>query len=487
MDKRKKQARKEQRRRESQRQARSARPSLDPAELERVLARSHAAIEAGQPEKAEVLLRKALRASPDHAQLLGNLVAALEPQDRLVEAVAVAERCAATHPELAAAHYTLGVVLQFSGDLARATACFRRTVELEPKNAAAWCDLALAKRFDDRADPDLAALRALVGKLPAGGEQRIALHFALGKALEDLGDFDASFEHYARGNRQMRARISYRREELQRLVDGTLAAQGPEYLHAGVSTLASDAAPILIVGMPRSGSSLVEQILASHPRVAGVGEVPDLAVTINTHVANPAARGETVAGWSAEEHARLGRAYVERLRRRAPDAQRVVDKFLINHLHVGFVHRALPNARVVHCVREAADNCFSCFKVRFASPVHFTYDLDELGHTYREVMRLMEHWHRHLPGRILDVRYEDLVADQEAETRRLLAFCGLEWDAACLRFHETRRRVSSASATQVRKPLYESSLGQWRNYERHLAPLLAALGPHAPPRAGHQP
>jgi hypothetical protein len=232
--------------------------------------------------------------------------------------------------------------------------------------------------------------------------------------------------------------------------------------------------------MPRSGSTLIEQILASHPDVFGAGETAVLGKALGPIGNNTIARVESVPKQSEQGLEKLGKLYVDRLQDLAPDAKRIADKFLLNFMHLGFLFRAVPNARIVHSTRDAMDNAFACYKVRFTSPLPFAYDLEELGHFHNQMQRLMAHWRQFMPDSILTMPYEGLVADQEAESRRLLEFCGLEWNDAVLDFHKTDRQVHSASSTQVRQPMYKGAVGRWKNYASHLDPLRKALGEFAP-------
>jgi hypothetical protein len=237
--------------------------------------------------------------------------------------------------------------------------------------------------------------------------------------------------------------------------------------------------PVLIVGMPRSGTSLVEQMLASHPRVFGAGELPDLATLaagLRDHAGAP--YPECVAVLDPQALRRCGENYVAGLRRRAPDAACITDKLPANFAHLGFLCLAVPNAHIVHVRRDPLDTCMSCFSKLFAEgQLHFAYDLGELGRYYQSYARLMDHWRAVLPpGAMLEVQYEELVADPEPQARRLLAHCALEWDGACLRFYQTRRPVRTLSAGQVREPLFRGSVGRARPYREWLGPLIEAMG-----------
>jgi hypothetical protein len=238
--------------------------------------------------------------------------------------------------------------------------------------------------------------------------------------------------------------------------------------------------PVFIVGMPRSGSSLLEQILSSHSRVFGAGEIDALqkAVARSLAVAPGTLRSfsEMVSTVSPDELRRLGRHYIDCVAALAPGADRIVDKMLTNFSHVGLIHLALPNARIIHARRDPIDSCLSCFGLLFADEQSHTYDLAELGRYYRAYAGLMRHWEEVLPdGVMLDVRYEDVVDDIEGQARRVIAHCGLEWEEQCLAFHQTKRPVRTASVTQVRRPIYRDSVGRWRPDKVLLEPLLEAL------------
>jgi hypothetical protein len=241
-----------------------------------------------------------------------------------------------------------------------------------------------------------------------------------------------------------------------------------------------DPTPVFIIGMPRSGTSLIEQILASHPAVFGAGELEEISKLAESSVAAPGARArfpDAVPAMSAQQIRQVGADYIARIRARAPNAKRIIDKMPGNFAFAGLIHLALPNARLIHTRRDAVDTCFSCFSRYFAHGQWFSYDLGELGRYYRGYEALMEHWRNVLPkGVMLEVDYEQVVADLEHEARRIVEHCGLEWDDACLAFYETQRPVRTASASQVRQPIYGTSVGRWRPYEPFLGPLLEALG-----------
>ncbi|HEX4095708.1 MAG TPA: sulfotransferase, partial [Caulobacteraceae bacterium] len=288
------------------------------------------------------------------------------------------------------------------------------------------------------------------------------------------GDPGRAFAHLDQGNRLQRSRLDFDLDEHLAAPLAMARAFDADTIQRLAGAGDPTERPVFIIGMPRSGTTLVEQILASHPRVHGAGELPlmgQLAVRL------PRAGDGLIEALSPGELARLGGEHAARLEALAPEAARITDKLPGNFLFAGLIHLMLPNARIIHCVRDPLDTCFSCYETRFAEGNAFAYDQRELGLHYRAYAQLMEHWRTVLPpDRFTEVRYENVVADLETQARRLLTFCGLDWDESCLDFHQTRRNIWTASAAQVRRPLYGSSVGRARAYEAWLGPLIEALG-----------
>jgi tetratricopeptide (TPR) repeat protein len=375
-----------------------------------------------------------------------------------------------------------GHALKTAGRQAESIDAYRRAIAVDAAFGEAWWSLANLKtfRFDDA---DIATMRAQLARDDLGETHRLHFDFALGKALEDRAQFDTSFAHYARGNALRRAQVQYSADEnasrLRRSRDSFDAA----FFAARAGMGCPDADPIFIVGLPRSGSTLVEQILSSHPQVEGTMELPEiigLTRELRQRTANP--QGSTyhdvLAGLDADGLRALGERYLERTRvHRKRGAPRFIDKMPNNFAHVGLIHLVLPNARIVDARRHPMACCFSGFKQHFARGQHFSYDLGELGRYYRDYVDLMAHWDAVLPGRVHRVAYERMVEDTEGEVRALLAYCGLPFDPACLRFFENDRPVRTASSEQVRQPIYKEGVDQWRHYEPWLGDLRDALGP----------
>ena len=374
-----------------------------------------------------------------------------------------------------------GHALRTAGRTDAAIAAYRNAAELRAGCGEAWFCLANLKtfRFSDR---DVDAMRTLAASENFDDNDRLQFEFALGKALEDARNFSESFAHYARGNALRRRAVQYDGECNTRLVERTRALYTPAFLaaRAGCGCAAPD--PIFIVGLPRSGSTLLEQILASHSQVEGTRELPDVpgfALELGALGAagQPPAYPDSVARLTREELEQLGLRYLQQTRpNRLLGRARFVDKMPSNFWHAGLIHLILPNARIIDSRRSPLSCCFANFKQHFQAGVWFTYSLGDLGRYYRDYVRLMEHFDAVLPGRIHRVFYEDLVGDLDGEVRRLLEYCGLPFEDQCLRFHETRRVVQTASSEQVRRPLYAESVDQWRNYEPFLGELKEALG-----------
>ena len=435
--------------------------------------------EQGRLSEAEVACRQAIALKPHHTQAHSNLGNALNDQGRLIEAEAAYRRAIALNPKLADAYNNLSVTLKNLGGLADARWAVERAIKLRPRNSSQFLNLCDLRHFRP-GDPYLAAMEELarnIALLPV--KQQIEMHFALAKAYEDVGRGDDSFQQLLSGNALKRRQIAYDEAATLRGFERIRAAFTPELIRTLQDVGEPSSVPLFIVGMPRSGTTLIEQILASHPLVFGAGELPNLgkaAAKIRTAGGRISPFPEVMLNISSEHMKRLGAHYVTEISQLAPTAAHVTDKMPSNFFFVGLIHLALPNARIIHAVRDPVDTCISCFSKLFAAVQHHTYDLAELGRYYRRYQALMEHWHRILPpGRILDVRYEDVVADLEGQSRRILVHCGLEWDARCLAFHETERSVHTASATQVRRPIYSSSIGRWRAHEPFLRPLIAEL------------
>ncbi|HTH17333.1 MAG TPA: sulfotransferase [Magnetospirillum sp.] len=452
--------------------------------------------------------------APGHAGALSARAKCLKQLDRMEEALDAARRAVAAAPHSADVHNALGEMMQAANRFDEALACFDKAAQLpgtvvesahlnratllaeigrgkealavfdeilaaRPHCAAAWHGRADLKKFSAD-DPDIARMEALLssGQVQSLND-RMSLHFSLGKAYMDAGDSARAFHHLGEGNRMKRATFAYDAEATGQWMQGLAKTfSAPLFKKFKDAGNPSDM-PIFVLGMPRSGTTLVEQILASHPQVHGAGELRALQALVDGLGDYPAAIKQA----SPDMLARLGEAYVARVAPLAQGRRHVVDKMPANFLHAGLIRLILPNARIVHCRRDPVDTCLSCYTKLFGAEQSFTYDLAELGAFHRAYQALTAHWRKVLPqDRFIEVDYEAVVDDLEGQARRLVDFLGLPWDDACLKFHETTRPVRTASVNQVRQPIYKTSAGRWRKHAAHLQPLLKALGvdPAAP-------
>lgn len=324
-------------------------------------------------------------------------------------------------------------------------------------------------------------MNGLAGDEAIPPPRRAALHFALGRLLDRRDDIDGAFRHYHAGNRIKAALAPFDAAAHAAYTDRLIEIFDQRFFAERAGFGSPSERPVFIVGMPRSGSTLVEQILSCHPDVTAAGEHDEMrriARRLPEAVESTARFPDCVAAITPDIAAGLAAAYLASLERLDPppgDARRVADKMLGNFLRLGLIALMFPNARVIHCRRDPLDTALSCYVQSFERGMRFTYDLAHLGIAYRHYERLMAHWRRALPLAMLDVQYEALVADQEGTSRQIVDFCGLDWDPCCLAFHEKERQVRTASFWQVRQPLYASSVGRWRRYEAHLGPLIEAL------------
>ncbi|MDQ4086818.1 MAG: sulfotransferase [Pseudomonadota bacterium] len=470
----------------------------------------------GRYADAENLLRRALELAPAFSAARANLATLLYRQNRPADAVAELDRLAqaggeeAAHQNLKAAALgqlgsyeeaigiyeqvlarfpgqpkvwmSYGHVLKTVGRQGDSVAAYRRAIAAAPALGEAWWSLANLKtvRFSDA---DMAAMTAALDDPTTAEEDRFHLHFALGKALEDRGEAESAFLHYAEGNRLRRATIAYDAEETSAHVSRCRALFTTAFFaeREGQGCPAPD--PIFILGMPRAGSTLIEQILASHPQVEGTMELPDIPaiarrLSARRRRSEPAPYPDGLAGLGADELKALGEEYLERTRvQRKAGRPFFIDKMPNNWLHLGVIRLILPKAKVIDARRHPLACGFSNFKQHFARGQAFSYDLADIGRYYGDYVDLMSHFDAVMPGYVHRVVHERLVEDPEIEVRRLLDFLGLPFDPACLRFHENARAVRTASSEQVRRPISREGLDQWRAFEPWLGPLKQALGP----------
>ncbi|MGH8138405.1 MAG: tetratricopeptide repeat-containing sulfotransferase family protein [Steroidobacteraceae bacterium] len=428
-----------------------------------------------------LLLERLLALEPDKLEYLSLQASAYSLLGHNERAIAILSSLLAKNPQDELVWLSYGHALRLAGRFTEAVKAYRKSAELRSDFGEAWFGLANLKTF--RFTPaDIDAMGAHVARADLNDHDRLQFEFALGKALEDAADYHASFQHYTRGNALRRAMVQYDGGGNTRLVQRSITLYTREFLAARAGFGCPAADPIFIVGMPRSGSTLIEQILASHSQIEGTRELPDfpgfaLELGVRETPGQPPAYPQSVARLSRKELAALGERYLAQTRpHRLRGAPHFIDKMPSNFFHLGLIQLTLPNARIIDARRSPLGCCFSNFKQHFQSGVWFSYDLGDIGLYYRDYVRLMAHFDTALPGRVHRVYYENLVADLETEVRKLLEYCGLPFEEQCLRFHETRRVVQTASSEQVRRPLYAQGVDQWRHYEPWLGRLKEALG-----------
>jgi len=386
------------------------------------------------------------------------------------------------YPNHAKVWLSNGHALKTAGHQERSIQAYRRAIELDPGFGEAYWSLANLKTFRFT-DADVAEMQRQLQRPEVQGGNRHQFEFALGKALEDKGEFAESFKHYLEGNTLRRATVMYNAEDTEARTRRAKSIMTREFFEerAGFGTGAPD--PIFIVGLPRAGSTLIEQILSSHSAVEGTMELPEIismtrVLRQQAGKEEPATYHDVLATQSRDELRELGERYIERTRiHRKQGAPFFIDKMPNNFAHIGLIHLALPNAKIIDARRHPLACGFSAFKQHFARGQNFTYSLDDIGRYYRDYVELMAHFDQVLPGRVHRVVYETMVDDTEAEVRRLLDYCGLPFEERCLRFFENDRPVRTASSEQVRQPIFREGLDHWRNFEPWLGPLKTALGP----------
>lgn len=427
-------------------------------------------LQLGRPRRAMEYYRQAVELDP-HLRAVCRDTTQIPSEE--ARCSAVLENCRhilARYPHYAPAHYGKACALLSLGRIQEACRAGEQTL-VNDATVPTYYHILIHAGSPAQKTAALSALEELARSEAALDEQdRATLHFLLAKVYEDQKRIADAFAHLQKANAIKRGMIAY--DEAREI--GRMKAIAIAFTAARIEELAGSGhpstLPVFVVGMPRSGTTLIEQILASHPDVQGAGELtylPDLVADW------PA----TFAMMTSQQLRQLGELYVAKLEAIAPLAKRIVDKMPYNFLHAGLIHAALPGARIIHIRRDPVDTCFSCFSQTFAGEVGFAYDLAELGRYYRAYEALMVHWREVLPeGAMLEVQYEDLVRDLPGQARRLVAYCGVAWDARCLDFHKAQRAVATASLYQVRQPVYQSSIGRAQAFGEHLAPLRKALG-----------
>jgi tetratricopeptide (TPR) repeat protein len=487
---------------------------------------------AGRLQEAEKLLKRATHMAPDFSDAQLDLGKVYKEQHKLADAIVALERAIALEPGNFFGYFLLASVLSPAARTDDAIAAYRKVLELRPRHAGAWLGLGHALKTAGQQDEAIAAYRECLRLRPGSGEtwwsmanlktyqlsdddiqamqlqlakqegagedeegfstqSRVNMLFALAKAYEDRGDDPLAWEYYVQGNSIQRMQESYDPVRTEVVNDEIMAVFNPEFLEQQKDLGHPSNEPIFVIGLPRSGSTLLEQILASHSQVEGTSELPYVGVIANTAGRNradgliyPRALRDVAPGKWAE----MGQTYLELARiHRGLGKPRFIDKMPNNFPHVGLIHLMFPNARIIDARRYPLDSTLSCYRQLFARGQSFVYDLTDIGEYFLQYQRMMDYWHEVLPGRVLTVQYEDLVTDFDNQLARLLQYCGLPFEESCSRFWETSRPVRTASSEQVRQPIYAQSIHRWRRYEADLAELIEVLQPVLPRYAQYEP
>jgi tetratricopeptide (TPR) repeat protein len=435
--------------------------------------------ERGKLEEALECALRVLELAPDkaephmlHANILGTM-------GRHEEAIEAYEQTLAIAPEKAAVYCSMGHHQKTIGRTDQAIAMYRQCIASRAEHAEAYWSLANLKTFQFE-DEEVAAMQALLDDESLPDESRVQVHNALGLDFESRKDYDKAFSHFDQCNSLRRNSESYDPVEFETRLDRVIELTDAAFFAEREDIGDPDPAPIFIVGLPRSGSTLLEQILASHSLVDGtheLGELPRIVTKLGQERGKKPGYPDNLPEFSAEDWLAAGQSYLSSTQKYRAGAPHFIDKNPNNFMYIGLLRLMLPNARIINARRHPLDSCFGSYKQLFASGQPFSYDLTELGEYYLQYQRLMDHFHEVIPGFVLDVQYEKVVGDFETQVHRILDYCGLPFEEACLRFHETTRAVKTASSEQVRQPIYASSVNLWKRYESHLGELAEILKP----------
>ena len=436
--------------------------------------------ERGDLAQAETLCRQAIALNPAIAEAHNALGVILWNNGAVAEAVASYGEALRLAPQRANVHHNLGHAYRDLGQFDQARQEYAAALRLNPQDVKPYYSLSVIQHFTPADQATVNNLEAVAARDDLPAIEHRQMHLALGKVYDDLGQFDRAFSHFHEANEIVRP--GFDRTPFLRLVERMEAWFPKSRFTAGGNSGNPSQLPIFIVGMPRSGTTLVEQIIASHPQVYGCGELTDVDSLANElwgdRLWQPSVPPPP-SGLEAKRLAPLAEAYLQRRRAVCGDALRITGKMPSNYFHLGLIALLFPQARVIHCRRDPLDTCLSCFFTNFQTSPAYHYRLEDLGFYYRLYLRLMEHWRTVLPLAMLEVDYEDLVGRPEELSRKMIDFCGLPWDDHCLRYHENRRPVQTSSVWQVRQPIYRTSIDRWKHYIKHLEPLLRALAPEA--------
>jgi tetratricopeptide (TPR) repeat protein len=432
-------------------------------------------------DEALVVAHQAVMSAPESGDAYDALGKSLQALGRNDEALAAFEKAIglkSTTPEQG--YLSKGMLLMEINRTDEARAAYASALEVNPRSATAYFNSADLKTFK-KDDPEIARMEKLLAPNEIQSfNDRMALHFTLAKAWLDTGDAERGFAALNEGNRLKRSTLSYDATNTRKWVDTIAKAFPAEFFKSHAGSGVDSTMPLFIIGMPRSGTTLIEQILAAHPKVHGAGELSAMrriVAGLRTPDGQFMPYPEGVSSITAGMIKQVGELYVTQIKKISQSCEHIVDKMPANFVYAGLISLAMPQARIIHCRRDPVDTCLSCYTKLFTAEQNFSYDLKELGQFYNAYHEIMKHWRQMLPAdRFIEVDYEAVVDDLETEARRLVQFCGLQWNDACLEFYRGNRTVRTASVNQVRQPIYKRSVGRWKKYAFYLKPLLQELG-----------
>jgi tetratricopeptide (TPR) repeat protein len=454
--------------------------------LERVIAREPTHFQArlrlleiaydhGERKKQSALLQELIATTSENYQLL-QLAQTMRYMTMPRPAIDILTKCLEVEPGQYDVHCTMAVSYRELGEFELTERHVREAIRIDPGRVEAYALLAQLDKVDDGATEATAMNELHRCQDTLDDKSRILLNYSLGKIIDKRGETEPAFQHYLAANKIQSSMLPYLAEDNRERFSAIQSAFSKEFFLENPRVGSDSTCPIFIVGMPRSGTSLVEQILSSHPQVFGAGELDDFdAFAHRLEVIRSKPFFEEIADFKASSFERFAGRYLSKIQALSHGADRVTDKMPQNFRYIGLIKLAFPSAKIIHCRRNPVDTCLSLFTNIFGGTHQYSHDLSNLGYYYRDYAKLMQHWHAVLPFRIYDVQYEDIVADSENEIRALLNFCELPFDQGCLEFHKNKRVVATASATQVRRPMYQDSIQRWTRYGKQLAPLVEIL------------
>jgi tetratricopeptide (TPR) repeat protein len=417
---------------------------------------------------------KAIALKPDHAEAYNNRGVLLQELRRYDEALASYDKAIALNPRHAEAHNNKGIVLMSIGNMPEAERMFAKASELKPDFPDPLFNLSLIRHGDMNA-AEVKSIQTLLSKTGITSNDKEQLYFALGKIYDDCGHYDEAFEYFRQANQIRNAGVTYDSARVEKMTSDIIEVFSKDFLSQPFAYASDSRSPVFIVGMPRSGTTLLASILSNHPSVGMAGElaaIPDFASHLGEWIGGGEGYPAAARHITPAVATRLITEYEQRLRRDVgSDKPYVIDKNPLNFMHLGLIDRLFPKARIIHCLRHPVDTCLSIYFQRFPLRLDFSFDLRNVGHFYREYTRLVDHWRTVPTLKMMEVSYEDTVLHTEQTARAMLDFLGLEWDPRCLSPHTNPNPVETASQWQVRQPIYQQALGRWKHYEKHLAPL----------------